>query len=190
MRLGLSIAVLLVSSFTAYGQDCTTLDTCRQILETRPKSSIAHYRIAEIHFARKEYQKAANTFRLALDGDLDPKWVKVWSYVSLGKEFEAVGEQGLQYHGHFALADVCALCLRFDVISVRCEPTWPTRNLIVLDAVCHLNQLLHPTHCGESSTRKESAPTPSRHRAALYGRDFKRRGSCYLGECAPNEKYE
>ena len=98
MRLGLSIAVLLVSSFTAYGQDCTTLDTCRQILETRPKSSIAHYRIAEIHFARKEYQKAANTFRLALDGDLDPKWVKVWSYVSLGKVFDATGSRDRAVH--------------------------------------------------------------------------------------------
>jgi tetratricopeptide (TPR) repeat protein len=98
MRLGLFIAALMFSSFTTFAQDCTALDTCQQILETRPKSSIAHYRIAEIHFARKEYQKAANTFRLALDGDLDPRWVKVWSYVSLGKVFDATGSRDRAVH--------------------------------------------------------------------------------------------
>jgi hypothetical protein len=46
----------------------------------------------------KEYQKAANTFRLALDGDLDPKWVKVWSWVSLGKIFDVVGARDRAVH--------------------------------------------------------------------------------------------
>jgi len=41
-------------------------------------SSLAHFRIAEVFFLQRNYQAAANEFREALNGDLEPKWTEVW----------------------------------------------------------------------------------------------------------------
>ena len=32
-------------------------------------------------------------FRRALDGDMDPKWVEVWSHLMLGKIFDVTGQR-------------------------------------------------------------------------------------------------
>ena len=37
-------------------------------------SSLAHYRMAEVYFLQQNWQSAANEFREALNGDLEPKW--------------------------------------------------------------------------------------------------------------------
>jgi len=51
------------------------------------------YRIAEVHFLQNNYQQAANSFREALAGDLDPKWSEVWSHINLGKIFDISGQR-------------------------------------------------------------------------------------------------
>jgi len=56
-------------------------------------SSLAHYRVGEVFFALRNYQSAANAFREALNGDLDPKWTEVWSHVYLGKIFDVTGQR-------------------------------------------------------------------------------------------------
>ena len=32
-------------------------------------------------------------FRRGLDGDLDPKWIEVWSHLQLGKIFDVTGQR-------------------------------------------------------------------------------------------------
>jgi TonB family protein len=69
-----------------------SLEKYRKELETNRSSSLAHYRIAEIYFKQKNYQAAANEFREALNGDLQPDWVEILSHVSLGAIFNLSGQ--------------------------------------------------------------------------------------------------
>jgi tetratricopeptide (TPR) repeat protein len=54
---------------------------------------MAHYRIADVYFSQNNYQSAANEFREALNGDLEPKWVEVWSEIHLGMIFDITGQR-------------------------------------------------------------------------------------------------
>lgn len=65
----------------------------QKALETARTSSLAHYRIAEVFFLQNNYQSAANEFREALNGDLEPKWTEVWSHINLGKIFDVTGQR-------------------------------------------------------------------------------------------------
>jgi TonB family protein len=67
-----SIAALCACLAVAFGQS----------------SSLDHYRSGVVFFNQRNYQSAANEFREALNGDLQPKWIEVWSHVNLGKVFE------------------------------------------------------------------------------------------------------
>ena len=42
---------------------------------------------------QRSTQSAANSFREALNGDLDPQWIEVWCYVNLGKIFDMAGQR-------------------------------------------------------------------------------------------------
>lgn len=65
----------------------------QKALEVNRNSSLAHYRIAEVFFLQNNYQAAANEFREALNGDLDPKWTEVWAHINLGKIFDITGQR-------------------------------------------------------------------------------------------------
>ncbi len=65
----------------------------QKALEVNRASSLAHYRIAEVFFLQNNYQAAANEFREALNGNLDPKWTEVWSHINLGKIFDVTGQR-------------------------------------------------------------------------------------------------
>jgi aminopeptidase N len=62
-------------------------------LDLNKNSSLAHYRIGEVLFKLRNYTAAMEEFRRALDGDLDPKWIDVWSHLSLGKIFDVTGQR-------------------------------------------------------------------------------------------------
>ncbi len=62
-------------------------------LETNRRSSLANYRIAEVHFLQQNWQLAANAFREALNGDEEPKWTVVWAHINLGKIFDVTGQR-------------------------------------------------------------------------------------------------
>lgn len=62
-------------------------------LELNKNSSLAHYRIGEVLFKLRNYTAAMEEFRRALDGDLDPKWIDVWSHLMLGKIFDVSGQR-------------------------------------------------------------------------------------------------
>src|ERR1700728_3090201 len=49
--------------------------------------------MGEAMFNQKNYQSAANAFRAALGGDLDPKWVGVWSHIYIGKIYDLLGQR-------------------------------------------------------------------------------------------------
>jgi len=72
------------------------LEALRQyqsVLELNRNSSLAQYRIGEVHFKLRNYNAAMESFRAALNGDLQPKWIEVWSHLNLGKIFDVTGQR-------------------------------------------------------------------------------------------------
>ncbi len=69
------------------------LQQYRKDLEVNRTSSLAHFRIAELLTQRGDYQSAANEFREALSGDLQPPWIEVWAHVDLGEIYELTGQR-------------------------------------------------------------------------------------------------
>ena len=65
----------------------------QQVLELNSNSSLAHYRLGEIHLKLRNYNAAMEEFRRGLDGDLEPKWIEVWSHLELGKIFDLTGQR-------------------------------------------------------------------------------------------------
>ncbi|MGD1212916.1 MAG: M1 family aminopeptidase [Candidatus Acidiferrales bacterium] len=65
----------------------------RQALDIQPTNSLAHFRMGEAMFYQKNYQAAANAFRAALGGELDPKWTDVWSHIYIGKIYDLLGQR-------------------------------------------------------------------------------------------------
>ena len=78
---------------TAQGNLSEALTELNKALDVNKNSSLAHYRIADIFFAQRNYQSAANEFREALNGDGDPRWTEVWSHIMLGKIFDTTGQR-------------------------------------------------------------------------------------------------
>ena len=62
-------------------------------LKLSPNRSIVHFRLAETFFEQFNLQSAANSFRDALNGDKDPKWIEVWCYIYLGKIYDILGQR-------------------------------------------------------------------------------------------------
>ncbi|HXX18511.1 MAG TPA: tetratricopeptide repeat protein [Candidatus Acidoferrum sp.] len=65
----------------------------QRALDIQPTNSLAHFRTGEAMFYQKNYNSAANAFRAALGGDLDPKWVEVWSHIYMGKIYDLLGQR-------------------------------------------------------------------------------------------------
>ncbi len=49
--------------------------------------------MGEAMFYQKNFQAAANAFRAALGGDLDPKWTEVWGHIYMGKIYDILGQR-------------------------------------------------------------------------------------------------
>jgi len=62
-------------------------------IKADPRSSIPHFRIAELYFQQHNYQSAANEFSEALNEDLQPRWIEVWSHVNIGKIFDITAQR-------------------------------------------------------------------------------------------------
>jgi Tfp pilus assembly protein PilF len=90
MKALLMIGALCFATALAFGQSetCNTFDDCKKAIEANPKSSAAHYGVADVFFQQRDLQSAARELREALNGDLQPKWTEVWSHVQLGKIFD------------------------------------------------------------------------------------------------------
>ncbi|HEU0121623.1 MAG TPA: M1 family aminopeptidase, partial [Bryobacteraceae bacterium] len=88
-----SVAIRRGEMFTEIGEYGEALKEFQKALEVSRNSSLAHYRVADIFFLQNNYQGAANEFREALNGDIEPKWTEVWSHINLGKIFDITGQR-------------------------------------------------------------------------------------------------
>jgi Tfp pilus assembly protein PilF len=88
-----AVAIRRGEQFAELSEFGEALKEYQKALETNRTSSLAHYRIAEVHFLQNNYQPAANEFREVLAGDLEPKWTEVWARINLGKIFDISGQR-------------------------------------------------------------------------------------------------
>ena len=91
--LAVRVAVLRGQQQVAQGDLTAALAEYQKALDANKTSSLAAYRIGEIFFMQRNYQSAANSFRDALRGDNDPRWVEVWSHIELGRIFDVTGQR-------------------------------------------------------------------------------------------------
>jgi hypothetical protein len=75
------------------GDYTEALKEFNKALDQNHNSSLAAYRIAEVFFLQRNYQAAADYYRRAMNGDGEPKWTEVWSYVQLGKIFDITDQR-------------------------------------------------------------------------------------------------
>ncbi|MGH9776230.1 MAG: M1 family aminopeptidase [Candidatus Acidiferrales bacterium] len=94
-KLRVRAAIARGESLAEVGKYYEAIQDYSQALDIQPNNSLAHFRTGEAMFYQKNWQAAANEFRSALDGDLDPayKWVEVWSHIYLGKIFDLTGQR-------------------------------------------------------------------------------------------------
>ena len=88
-----AVAIRKGEQFVQVSEFNEALKEYQRALDTQRNSALAHYRVAEVFFLQHNYQSAANEFREALNGDLQPKWVEVWSHIYLGKIFDITGQR-------------------------------------------------------------------------------------------------
>ena len=88
-----AVAIRRGEQFVEISEFNDALKEYQKALEVHRYSSLAHYRIAEVFFLQNNYQAAANEFREALNGDLEPKWTEVWCHINLGKIFDITGQR-------------------------------------------------------------------------------------------------
>jgi hypothetical protein len=91
--LSVRVAVLRGQQDVAQGDLMGAIGEYQKALDSNRASALANYRLAEIFMMQKNYQSAANSFRDALRGDGDPRWVEVWSHINLGKIFDCTGQR-------------------------------------------------------------------------------------------------
>lgn len=88
-----AVAIRRGEQFAEIGEFPDALKEYQKALDVNRNSSLSHYRVAEVFFLQNNYQSAANEFREALNGDLEPKWVEVWSRINLGKIFDVTSQR-------------------------------------------------------------------------------------------------
>jgi tetratricopeptide (TPR) repeat protein len=87
------VAIRRGEQFAEAGEFGEALKEYQKALDVNRNSSLAHYRVGEVFLLQNNYQAAANEFRAALAGDLDPKWTEVWSHLNLGKIFDITDQR-------------------------------------------------------------------------------------------------
>ena len=92
-QIRVAVAIRRGEQFAEMSEYSDALKEYQKALETNRTSSLANYRIAEVYFLQQNWQLAANQFREALNGDLEPKWTEVWAHINLGKIFDVSGSR-------------------------------------------------------------------------------------------------
>jgi tetratricopeptide (TPR) repeat protein len=88
-----AVAIRRGEQFAEISEFGDALKEYQKALEANRNGSLAHFRIAETFFKQGNYQAAANEFREAQNGDLQPKWTEVWSHIFLGQVFDITGQR-------------------------------------------------------------------------------------------------
>jgi len=89
------LMLLLASASQSFAQNdqYLSLDDCAKAIKANPKNSMAHYRMGEIFFMNEEWNHASLEFLNAQRGDLDPKWIEVWSHIYAGMTYDLTGQR-------------------------------------------------------------------------------------------------
>ena len=61
----------------------------RAALKLNPRSSWAWYNIGLLYMEQRNWQKARDAFTETVNGDLEPSWLEVWSYIKRGNAWDA-----------------------------------------------------------------------------------------------------
>ncbi|MBN1570082.1 MAG: tetratricopeptide repeat protein [Acidobacteria bacterium] len=88
-----SVQLTLGNDLKQNGNFVEAIRAYEAALKLSPHRSIVHFQLAETFYEQFNYQSAANSFRDALNGDKDPKWIEVWSYIYLGKIYDILGQR-------------------------------------------------------------------------------------------------
>jgi aminopeptidase N len=88
-----AVAIKRGEQFQEVSDFGAALKEYQKALEVNRNSSLAHYRLGEVFFLQASDQTAANEFRDALSGDLDPKWTEVWTHIHLGMIYDLHGQR-------------------------------------------------------------------------------------------------
>jgi tetratricopeptide (TPR) repeat protein len=75
------------------GEPTEAIGQYQKAIELNKRSSLAFFRIGEAFFEQRSYNSAANSFREALNGDLDPKWLEVWCHINLGRIYDVLTQR-------------------------------------------------------------------------------------------------
>ena len=86
-------SILRGQQLVQQGDYADALKEFNKALDSNHNSSLAAYRIAEVFFLQRNYQAAADYYRRAMNGDGEPKWTEVWSYLQLGKIFDITDQR-------------------------------------------------------------------------------------------------
>jgi aminopeptidase N len=92
-QIEVEVAIRRGEQFVAVNDFANALKEYQKALEVNRNSSLAHYRVGELFFKQNNFQAAADEFRRAIDGDLQPKWTEVWSHINLGKIFDVTEQR-------------------------------------------------------------------------------------------------
>src|SRR5271156_894112 len=92
-RLRIRAFVARGEGYAQNGQYYEAIQEYQHALDLQSSNSLAHFRMGEAMFNQKNNQSAANAFRAALGGDLDPKWVDVWCHIYIGKIYDILGQR-------------------------------------------------------------------------------------------------
>ena len=92
-ELRMSVQLSMGNDLKQKGDYVEAIQAYEAALKLNPHRSIAHFRLAEVFFEQFNLQSAANSFRDALNGDKDPKWIEVWCYIYLGKIYDILGQR-------------------------------------------------------------------------------------------------
>ncbi len=88
-----SVQLSLGNDLKQKGDYVEAIRAYESALKISPHRSLAHFRLAEVFYEQFNLQSAANSFRDALNGDKDPKWIEVWCYIYLGKIYDILGQR-------------------------------------------------------------------------------------------------
>ncbi|MBI2150633.1 MAG: tetratricopeptide repeat protein [Acidobacteria bacterium] len=95
MSSDIKVAVLINrgEELSNQGQFNSAIDEFQRAIDIDGHNSLAMFRLAEALFELGNIQAAATQFQEALNGDLKPKWVEVWSYINRGKIYDIRGQR-------------------------------------------------------------------------------------------------
>ncbi len=92
-ELKFKVQLTIGDELKARGDYVEAIRAYEQAIKLNPHRSIANFRLAEVFFEQSNFQASSNTFREALNGDKEPRWIEVWCYIYIGKIFDILGQR-------------------------------------------------------------------------------------------------